>query len=651
MMDRNKVNIIIGAVDRASPELKRVDGQVNTLEASTSKLASRLKLAGAALVGMLAIKVSRDLVAVNVEFDRLHASLVTVTGSTSEAEKQFEKIKEFTKTTPYQLSQVTEAFIKMKALGLDPSEAALRSYGNTASAMGKGLGQMVESVAAATTGEFQRLKQFGIIARNEGEFIKFTFRGITTEVKNSATDIEGYLRRLGDVEFAGGMERQMKTLGGALSNLEDAWNNFIRTLGEDTGAVNVASGSIDTLTESLNRLSNALKLVKELKQGTINFAEWLLASPDDAVELLGRSAEQRGIDRARNQIKKHELELAMGGSNPERARWLKEDIKYLQEVIAELENLATVKGELERSFAHNRNNFALPPGSSPAAQESPDKKNTNTKPGMTDLDWRIEIAENAAKQMAESQIAWEQHRITTLRRLRDEEVAADKSSFDERMARMDAENNLRTETENARMIYLRRLRNEEEQATTQARQAALDLGMTFSSAFEDAIINGNKLRDVLHGLGRDIARMVLRQTVTTPLAAAISGGLRGLFPSANGNVFAGGAVVPFASGGQLVNRPRVFPMANGATGLMGEAGEEGIFPLTRVGGKLGIRAVTNDDQKPTVFHQHTHFDFRGADSNAVPQIRGAADQIINQSYQKVRDSLRRGGELYSLARR
>jgi hypothetical protein len=35
------------------------------------------------------------------------------------------------------VEQITEAFIKLKALGLDPSQEALMSYGNTASAMGK----------------------------------------------------------------------------------------------------------------------------------------------------------------------------------------------------------------------------------------------------------------------------------------------------------------------------------------------------------------------------------------------------------------------------------------------------------------------------------------------------------------------------------
>lgn len=57
--------------------------------------------------------------------------------------------------------------------------------------------------------------------------------------------------------------------------------------------------------------------------------------------------------------------------------------------------------------------------------------------------------------------------------------------------------------------------------------------------------------------------------------------------SANGNVFSGGNVIPFARGG-VVNRPTLFPMANGA-GLMGEAGPEAVMPLRRgANGRLGV---------------------------------------------------------------
>jgi hypothetical protein len=50
---------------------------------------------------------------------------------------------------------------------------------------------------------------------------------------------------------------------------------------------------------------------------------------------------------------------------------------------------------------------------------------------------------------------------------------------------------------------------------------ANDLGLTFSSAFENAVVGGKELREVLSGLGQDIIRILLRRNVTDPLANAI----------------------------------------------------------------------------------------------------------------------------------
>lgn len=124
-----------------------------------------------------------------------------------------------------------------------------------------------------------------------------------------------------------------------------------------------------------------------------------------------------------------------------------------------------------------------------------------------------------------------------------------------------------------------------QQTTSQEIDLVRDLGMTFQSAFEDAIIEGENLRSVLAGLLEDIARIILRVKVIEPLVGMI---LKGL-PFSKGGVVENGKVTPFAIGG-IVNRPTIFPMANGL-GLAGEAGPEAIMPLKRTStGDLGVKA-------------------------------------------------------------
>jgi len=126
-----------------------------------------------------------------------------------------------------------------------------------------------------------------------------------------------------------------------------------------------------------------------------------------------------------------------------------------------------------------------------------------------------------------------------------------------------------------------------------ASDAAQKLGITFSSAFEDAVVSGKKLSEVLLGLEQDIIRILLRTAVTEPLAeifkTAFGSILGGIF-SAKGNVIAGGRVVPMQRGG-IIGGPVAFPL-RGGIGVAGETAPEAILPLKRLpSGDLGVGAV------------------------------------------------------------
>lgn len=86
-----------------------------------------------------------------------------------------------------------------------------------------------------------------------------------------------------------------------------------------------------------------------------------------------------------------------------------------------------------------------------------------------------------------------------------------------------------TETYNRKVKEMNASLEEMPKILKESSRTTTELGWAFSSAFEDAIINGGKLRDVLRGLLQDIARIVIRNTITTPIANAITGGLNSAF--------------------------------------------------------------------------------------------------------------------------
>lgn len=224
----------------ATKELDRLENQAGKSEKATDGLSKAtdglskktIALAASAAALAAAYKIATSAIRVTAEFEKLSASLETVTGSSEAATDAMAMIREMASETPFSVQQLTESFIKLKALGLDPSREALISYGNTASAMGKDLNQMIEAVADAATGEFERLKEFGIKAKSEGDRVSFTFQGITKTVGKNAAEIEGYLRDIGEFQFAGAMEKQMDTLDGAFSNFNDSMDNLLLSIGE-----------------------------------------------------------------------------------------------------------------------------------------------------------------------------------------------------------------------------------------------------------------------------------------------------------------------------------------------------------------------------------------------------------------------------------
>jgi len=277
------------------------------------------------------------LIEVNRRFEVINASLVTVTGSVKSANRAFSHIQNFAATTPFQLDEVSNAFIKLKALGLDPSEHAMRSYGDTSAAMGKSLNQMIEAVADASTGEFERLKEFGIKARQQGDQVSFTFRGVTTTVEKNSADIQQYLLNIGDTDFAGAMALRADTLDGALSNLTDSWDNLFLVIGK-SGATTIMK---DMAVYFADAAKGASKLIQVLSNADDQSA--LAIQITDTQEKIKRL--KKSVQDYNNQ-KFHPFESVFGNPN-------EDTFAALQKYEDQLKSLVNRRNDLLATPADN----------------------------------------------------------------------------------------------------------------------------------------------------------------------------------------------------------------------------------------------------------------------------------------------------------
>jgi len=151
----------------------------------------------------------------------------------------------------------------------------------------------------------------------------------------------------------------------------------------------------------------------------------------------------------------------------------------------------------------------------------------------------------------------------------------------------------------------------------EAKSAAEELGLTFSSAFEDAVVGGKKFSEVLKGLASDIQRIVLRKTVTEPLANSFTG----LFENFNlGNLFNFGGAR--ASGG---------PVSAGSGYLVGENGPEFFAP-----GQNGT-IIPNNQLRSGAATVNNYFTVSGQTDQRSQQ------QIAQQAYMGTTRAFKRNG--------
>lgn len=145
------------------------------------------------------------------------------------------------------------------------------------------------------------------------------------------------------------------------------------------------------------------------------------------------------------------------------------------------------------------------------------------------------------------------------------------------------------------------------------KKAGISWTQSFQSGISNAIVAGEGFGDMLSSLGQQMASFALQWAMFGQNGK--SGMLGGLFSgilgggkvgsgggisstAAKGKVFSPYGIEPFADGG-IVSRPTLFRFARG-TGLMGEAGPEGVLPLQRDSqGRLGVIVANTSQQTAT----------------------------------------------------
>ena len=243
-------------------------------------------------------------------------------------------------------------------------------------------------------------------------------------------------------------------------------------------------------------------------------------------------------------------------------------------------------------------------------------------------------------------------------------IAQQNGASEEQIAFLQEELSLRAQLTDELIKSDEKKINEQNTKALEKQKSALEeLGITFTSAFENAISGGQGWSAVLKGIEQDLVRVIVRMTVTENVAKSLksvmdSGSLgkmigswfsgtsqsssemavgadinsAGLGGYAKGDVFVNSPSLSAYSGG-VYDTPKFFQFASGA-GVFAEAGPEAIMPLKRgPDGKLGVSSDGSGNVTVNVYNES------GSTARTERRSDGRGGSVIDVFIEQVKGAI------------
>lgn len=251
-----------GDLDNISDTANNAGDEVSTLSDGFGNLAE-------AVTGISLGLLAKDILDTNREMESLRAALTSTMGSIEAGKQSFRVITEFAKNTPYEVAGLTQNFIMLKNMGINPTVEVMSALTNQASKLGgsqetlssislqlgqaysKGKLQMEDMVILMERGVPVMELLSEVTGRNTSELAEMSSKGeITREV------IDQLIIKMGELS-EGSNANAMQTLNGSISSLSDAWHQFEDTLLNDKSEGYIRK-SVELSTQWLTRLTQGI---------------------------------------------------------------------------------------------------------------------------------------------------------------------------------------------------------------------------------------------------------------------------------------------------------------------------------------------------------------------------------------------------------
>lgn len=282
-------NGIKSFISYSNESFKKLSGNITNLKTKFMALIGAIGAGATLKIGIEG--------AANIE--QYRNTLETVLKDPVAAQKKLAWSSRLANRTPFETEEVVSGMTKLQSYGIEGDrvlKSTNRTYiemiGDMASAMNKPLEQAIEAIADSRTGELERLKEFGLDKKMIGEYGKEHGYGDLFNNKDQIKDMKLFNKVLFEMmnsKFGGSMEKQAKTLKGALSTIKGVSKSALSTLmGMDEFGNAIKNSPFQLLRDKVV-VPLADKLVKLQEDGVFTkWAEGLAGSLEKTIGFISK---------------------------------------------------------------------------------------------------------------------------------------------------------------------------------------------------------------------------------------------------------------------------------------------------------------------------------------------------------------------------
>lgn len=263
------VNNILNMVDlntkKYSEKLKKMKKDTARDTKSMSEgfkgIGSAVKALAATVVSVsFANSIKKEL----METEKSVAGLIGSFGGLKAARDQFEMLQQAARDTIQPFDQLRAVAMNLKRNGIQATAEQMKTFSQIAYGTGQSLETVGNAFTSALQGRVKSLNQLGIVAKDNGDKLILTYKGVTTTVEKSAEGLGKYFETLGK-ENKGALEYLQGGMTGAINHLDNAWGDFIRGIAESglgqaiADTIRVGAKALDGITAWINRNKQSIQ--------------------------------------------------------------------------------------------------------------------------------------------------------------------------------------------------------------------------------------------------------------------------------------------------------------------------------------------------------------------------------------------------------